>query len=274
MSRSKKRNVNLIPTNTASESEDHGFINADGSVDGERLLQIIGKTPGAFSLLVIYRMVQSGHISPEYDWITDEIVDGFTQVVIAAAGGDEKAAEQIKAIEKLVKPEKFELPRTRISELVARYETSPHLARGWELRRLMSSLMEVVEPAKPDIPFTTNQPVKIKEDVSTTSLQQLAKEHWKRNTTLQSLAIRIYLGHLRKAGIAGADQTITDETLKRDLVLVRKWEETHTAQEKYNRGHYSGYMLSDGPITWCEFSSGWKTRRRTRSEQVAKRLTK
>lgn len=250
----------------STEDQGHGYLNSDGSVDGERLLQIIGKTPGAVSLLVIYRMVQSGHISPAYDWITDEIVDGLTQVVIAAAFGDEKAAEQIRAIKKLVWPEKYELPRTKITELAARYETSPHLARGWELRRLMSSLMTVVEPAKSDTPFTANQPVKLKEDTpdSHSLLQQLAEEHWKRNTTLQSLAIRIYLDHLREAGIASADQTITDQTLKRDLVLVRKWEETHTDEEKYNRGHHSGYELSDGPITWCEFSDGWKTRRRTR----------
>jgi hypothetical protein len=67
-------------------------------------------------------------------------------LVMLAVHGDEKSASQLKAIEKLIRLAKYELPFTKIREIIDRYETSPLLARGWKLRRIMSILCSVVEP--------------------------------------------------------------------------------------------------------------------------------
>lgn len=262
--------------------EGSAYLNPNGTVDGETLLEIIRQSPGVFSLLVLSAVIHGDtdlHEDTEskYHRLTEDLISGLAIVIERAAEGDERAAIQLTAIEKLIKPEKFELPLSKIKELVDRYETSPMLARGWELRRLMSALSNVIEPLKSGRPDSINEPIRLTETPSMfyyRTLWNLAQKHWKRNTTLQSLAIRIYLEGLQDAGITGEGaETITDRTLKRDLASVRKWERDTNEDEKRRRGRYKGEAWSNSPITWFDFSEGWKARKakRTASAQAARK---
>lgn len=251
--------------------EGSAYLNPNGTVDGETLLEIVRQTPGVFSLLVLSAVIFGDadlHEDTEskYHRLTEDLISGLAIVIERAAEGDERAAIQLKAIEKLIKPEKFDLPLNKIKELlIDRYETSPMLARGWELRRLMSGLLSVVEPVKSGRPGSINEPIRlIKSPVYWyyKSLWELAQKHWKPKATLQSLAIRIYLEDLQDAGVTGEGaETITDRTLKRDLASVRKWERDTDEDEKRRRGSYKGEAWSDSPITWFDFSEGWKARK-------------
>jgi hypothetical protein len=199
-----------------------------------------------------------------------EIVSRLAFLVMLAEFGDEKSATRIKAVEKVLSPEKYDLPHSKIEELVDRYETSPPLARGWELRRLMSQLASVVQPQKKGGAFTETQPISLIDDPPDylAHVAELARRHWKQNTTLQSLAIRIYLKQLQEKGVTDAGEAITDRSLKRDLARVREWESTASEDEKRRRGQYKGFSLSGDPITWYEFSEGWKLRRIKRAGAV------
>jgi hypothetical protein len=246
----------------------HAYLNPDGTVDGERLLNVVKNAPGAFNLISLNKLIERGAVAADYHWTVSEIVEGLTRLVMLAARGDERSATQIKAIEKLINPEKYELPQNKIKELVERYETSPPLARGWELRRLMSLLAFVVQPLKKDGKSSENQPIKLRDNPPDfyVHLTGLARKHWKPNTTLQSMAIRIYLEELQEKGITDEGEAITDRSLKRDLAKVREWERNASEDEKVRRGQYKGLSLSDDPITWYEFSEGWKSRRMKRAE--------
>lgn len=107
----------------------------DGTVDGEKLLKIVRETPGAFFLIISNQVLKQVE-PPQFD--VDGIIEGITTLLMLSAHGDEKSGHQIRAIEKLISPSKYELPFTKIREIVDRYETSPPLARGWELRRIMN----------------------------------------------------------------------------------------------------------------------------------------
>jgi hypothetical protein len=253
--------------------KNHAYFNADGTVDGEKLLAIVNNAPGAFDLIMLEAMIRDRGEPSEYDGIAGEIVRGLLNIILRALYNvDNEAAVQLRAIEKLVAPGKYEIPQSAIRDIALRYETSPPLARGWELRQLMSYLAGIVEPAKAGKSLTMHEPIKVMQNVPKYSagLQELANKHWKRNSTLQSLAIRIYLEGLRDAGITNDTQTISEETLKRDLKLVREWEETHSYDDKLKRGHYTGYPLGDTAITWCGFSEGWKMRRKGKSIRGSK----
>jgi hypothetical protein len=250
--------------------EGSAYLNPNGTVDGETLLEIVRQSPGVFSLLVLSAVIHGDSdlhedSDSEYHRLTEDLISGLAIVIERAAEGDERAAIQLKAIEKLIKPEKFELRLDKIKELlIDRYETSPMLARGWELRRLMSGLLNVVEPVKSGRPGSINAPIRlIKCPVYWyyKSLWEVAQKHWKPKATLQSLAIRIYLEDLQDAGVTGEGaETITTETLKRDLERARTWEQDATEDEKRLRGHNKG-EFGDSPITWFEFSEGWKVRK-------------
>ncbi len=119
----------------------------------------------------------------------------------------------------------------------------------------------LVQPLKNNRPHLERHPIRLRDVPPDTHLLDLAKRHWKPNTTLQSLAIRIYLEQLEKQGVTGKSATISDRSLKRDLELARNWELTASEDEKLRRGQSKRFWLTNEPITWYQFSEGWKARR-------------
>jgi hypothetical protein len=270
MPKAKKGRVVAPASKEVARYKNHAYLNPDGTVNGEKLLSIVNDAPGVFDLIMLNAIVKDGHAAGEYHFMASEIVSRLVLLVLLAGNGDERSATQLKAIKKLSKPEKYELSPNKIRDIVERYETSPPLARGWELRRLMSALSNVVEPVKKDTPYSQGQPIKLKESPRAVfvGLWDLARKHLKPNSTLQSLAIRIYLESLQEKGITDEGEAITSESLKRDLRRAREWERATNEDEKLRRGRHHGLSLSDDPITWYDFSEGWKERRVKRREST------
>jgi hypothetical protein len=258
---SPKRKAHAQPNN---RFDNHSYLNPDGSVDGEKLLTLLRQTPGAFDLILAHRVLEKRPLQ-EHD--IGDLIRGLTNLAMFAAYGDEKSRTQLKAVEKLIRAPKYCLPFTKLREIIDRYETSPPLARAWELRRLMSNLCWVVAPIRPKPPYSIDQPIKLinPSNNAYADLSELAQRHLKRNSTLQSLAISIYLEQLRSEGITDENNTITERTLKADLTRAREWEKTVSEEDKIRRGSYTGLGLhQDSPITWYEFSEGWKERTKVR----------
>jgi hypothetical protein len=256
-----KKKTALVPSRKTIPTpryRNHAYINPDGSVDGERLLKLVSKAPGAFELMMLNLMIDEGEIAPEYDNLADELVSDLVAIILLAGYGDEPSQLQLKAIEKLTQFAKYELPLTKIKDIADRYETSPSLARAWEIRRLMSYLCAVVEPK--------GRSVKMKDKALVSpywaDLWEAANRHVKPNTTLTSLALHLYLDQLQKEGIVDETATISEGSLKRDLKLAREWERAASEDENLRRGQHSGGSLhGDEPITWYQFSEGWKRRK-------------
>src|SRR5688572_18605720 len=118
-------------------------MNPDGSVDGERLLSIVNRTPGAFELIMLNAMIERGNIAYDYYHEASEIVSSLVMLIMLAGHDDEQSKVQLKAIKKLVRAGKYEIPLSKIKDIADRYETSPPLARAWEPRMLMSHLSYV-----------------------------------------------------------------------------------------------------------------------------------
>src|SRR5438132_11871239 len=100
----------------------------------------------SFSLAFLQYLIESGVWDAKYWPIAGTLVDGLVEVIRKSCSGDARASIQLKAIEKVIRPGKFDLPQNKIEEVANKYETIPQLARGWELTSLMSSLSYVVEP--------------------------------------------------------------------------------------------------------------------------------
>jgi hypothetical protein len=244
--------------------KDHPYLKPGGTFDPQELLEKLNDAPGSFDLLIIDHLIDRGQLDPEYHHRVEEIVYHLVHIVAEAHSGDERAANQLQAIEKFVRPDKYELPATKIKEIVDRYHTRPQLARGWELRRLMSGLTFAVEPVRTDKPVSIDSQVRLlKKPQSSHDLYywERASKHWKPRSTLLSLAIRVYLAQLEDEGIT--DASITERTLKRDLAEVRKWEQLTHPTERSKRGEMWGHSLAHSPkIEWADFSEGWKVRAR------------
>ncbi len=234
-----------------------------------------------FSLALLAQLVDNNVQDANKYWkLADNLTERLFAIMAAASTGNEQATLWLKAIEKILHPQKFELPRTKIDEIATRYETNPQLARGWEVTALMSHLSHVVEPRDKDR-SSPSDPVVIRAKSTLEGSEEIIKEivkitrsYWKRNSTLQSLAIRMYLDYLHREGITDDQATISERTLKRDLQAVRDWEESATEDELLTRGLCAGYSLSGGSMFWCLYSEGWKDRKKkitTRKGMTKKR---
>jgi len=223
--------------------------------------------PGGFDVMMLDVMVDKNLIASSYHEQAREIVRRLCSIIMFAANGDEESQVLLSAIEKIVQPRIYGIPQNKITELT-RYETSPPLARAWELRRIMSHLAGVVEPRNSGRSFRESHPVRMREGPVrgfTQEFWDLAHKYWHPNSTLQSLAISIYLEHLEKQEVISERAAITVRTLKRDLELAREWEANASEDDKTRRSCWHGGIIGDLTITWYEFSEGWKVRAKERA---------
>lgn len=127
---------------------------ADGGIDGVKLLQGVTAIPGVRYLLELSQLVHDGEVPWRYLDPAQAIVSGLLDVIVLAAPGDEQAANQLIAIQKLVRPQAYNLPQSVIKNIAERYYSSPHLARGSYLRYVMYFLKRIVTPACSKKPLT------------------------------------------------------------------------------------------------------------------------
>lgn len=235
-------------------------------------LYMFQHAPGLVPLFTIAALVKKEKLTDKEAGWMGRFTDGLLDILIRAHSGDEDAANQLKAIDKLIYPDTYELPKTVVDNLIKQYHTRAPLARGWRLREIIGGLSSVVEPVSQSA-NVLNGAIRLKDTAkdkgstiysevakSRVSAYDAAKRHWKRGVTLKTLAIRVYLEDLQQQGFEGIDE----RTLKRDLKEVEAWEKT-LPEEQRKWGvvvHTSGSPLH---LPVGKYSEGWKQRKRSRT---------
>jgi hypothetical protein len=185
-----------------------------------------------------------------------EVISGLIGLLVRRHFGDEIAHQQLNIIHSFMFPKQYEVPEHVIEKLSKKYR-SGHLTRAWELRKLMYEISDLVVPTKTNAENILKSPVQLLPQADRKhSLYPLVKKHLKRGTTLQILAIRIYLEMVNEREDQGA---IDERTLKRDLQRLRKWEESdveHMRRKKELTA--AGTEVSwKAPIPVRKYSESW-----------------
>jgi hypothetical protein len=211
---------------------------------------------GVHHLLKLHQMVHDGELPLQSFNSVESIVSGLLDVIVLAASGCELAENQLIAIKKLLRPRMYDLPEAVIKNIVERYYSSPHLVRGSYIRYLMYFLKRIVTPACAGKPLTTRSRVQLVEATRNNypDLFEKAKPHWNKNSTLQSLAIRICLSEVNANSTT--DAKIDERTLRRDLAILKNWESTHVPSygDQVAGDVLVKYGQTDEAITWPSYS--------------------
>lgn len=237
----------------------HAYLREDGSVDGEKLLKLVQSAPGGLDVLVAGGFIEDGFINPECEYLLRRVVEGLCQLAAIASCDGGTAMSQLRAVDNIVYPARCGVPLSEIEDIATRHTSAP-LARAMELRAIMGNLSWVVVPAS-GRPCDVNQPVKLTDGPPKhcEAAYELAQKHWKPGTTLQALAIKVYLERLRDEGVLNNEE-IDEGSLKRDLRAAREWEAAHLDER-----HWRLRSLNENPIRVFEFSQDWKRERRARN---------
>jgi hypothetical protein len=160
------------------------------------------------------------------------LLAGLIGLFIRRLAGEDRARWQLNVVQKFVYPQKFEVPWTLVESLAGKYE-SGHLVRGWALRRLMYELAGLVELRQPEREDITASVVFISPDADQGHrLYPLVRRYCKPKTTLQSLAIRVYLELIQGENEEGV---IDERSLRRDLKRLKAWEDADPMHTRLKR---------------------------------------
>jgi hypothetical protein len=221
------------------------------------IMGLAQRAPGLVEMFQLGALIDNGLVGEEIRVKLKEIIWKMVRIAYHAGKGDERAIDQLNVIHKVAHPDSYELPATIIKNLANSYHTSPHLARAWKIRGLMLNLSYVVEPTRKDKSILKS-PIKL----STMDLRSYdpdlyakATKHIKKGSTLQSLAIDIYIEELNNEGI-----TIDPRQLKLDLQKLKQWEAVNNPNKSYPLRLWN--VNSDAPPANIPdipiFSEGWK----------------
>ncbi len=237
----------------------------DGNADPLYLLQ---NAPGLFCVLRAAALVKKGSLSKSDASMLHAFLDGVVSLLARVSAGDELAMNQFKAADKIIFPEQYEVKAAEIESVAQLNHTSPELARGFELRRLMCELSWVVEP-EGDYDVLSG-PVRLisNPQPGDEEIWEVANEHSASGMTLQSLAIRVYNYRLQDKGLDAKDES----SLDRDLRRVKEWEETLTPEERNG-----GVLIRNGDNFLClpvqDYPEGWEKARNKGGDKLPKSLS-
>jgi len=222
------------------------------------LLALAQGAPCLAEMFQIGALARKGIIGSETREKLSEIIHKLVRIAVHAEEGDERASNQLKVIHKLALPNNYALPASVIKNLADSYHISAHLARAWSIRSLMIELSFVVEPTHDDR-SVLDGPVRL----TTTNVHLLnpeiyekAKRHIKKNTTLQSLAIAIYLEELGREEIY-----LEPRQLKHDLQKLKEWEVLNLKDQSRRLPLWDGDRFPPASLPSIPvYSDGWKLR--------------
>lgn len=151
---------------------DHPYYRSDGTVDGEKLLEMIKRAPGGLRPLFLS---EETTLTAKSWKLLDDVIGKIIDLVVHYNHEAATYGNRLTAVRNLVCDYIYDTPPALIQK-VANVKTSAALARGWELRLIMQKLASLVEPAGKgrsyDLPWQT--PIKflkeapIGEKISTT----------------------------------------------------------------------------------------------------------
>jgi hypothetical protein len=160
------------------------------------------------------------------------LLSGLIGLFVTRHVGVERARRQLNLVHKFIFPQKFEVPWTVVESLSKKYE-SGHLLRAWALRRLMYELADLVELKLPELEDVTAGRVVLAPGADEGHrLYPLVLRLINRSTTLQSLAVDVYLELIQRENESG---TVDERSLRRDLKRLQAWEDAdpvHTRLKK------------------------------------------
>lgn len=172
------------------------------------------------------------------------LISGVIGLLIRRHFGDEGAHLQLNILHTFTFPKQYEVPEQVIRSLGKKYR-SGHLTRAWALRRLMYKLADLVIPSRTDGKDPLTSPVKLSPQADPKHpLYEHVVKNLTRGTTLQMLAIRVYLATMTGEGETGVDE----RSLKRDIQRLRRWEESDP-----------GHMQMKERFASAEAGASWKS---------------
>lgn len=115
------------------------FVTTAFKIDSDPV-ELLQTAPGITQTLVAAGHLKKGTLSEQDGRVLATILDHLVSTLARARSGDKYAVKQIRAIEKLLEPEKYDLPVAAIDELLDKHYTRAPLARGWAIRSLMGKL--------------------------------------------------------------------------------------------------------------------------------------
>lgn len=245
------------------------YLRKDFDIESD-LLGLAQNAPCLIEMFQLGALARKGVIKKETRERLKEIIHNLVRIALHAETGDEESLNQLKVLHKITYPKNYDLPSTVIKSLADSYHTSPHLARAWSIRRLMLDLSYMVEPTRKEksvlescVRLTTS-----KVHLLDSARYEKAARHIKRNSTLQSLAMDIYLEELDKEGIH-----LESRQLKRDLQKLKEWESANPFDPSDYLSLWNDIGTPPARIPPIPiYSEGWKLRLQ-RSDKKQGRLS-
>lgn len=194
---------------------------------------IFWSSPGLMISVLAGAYRLGGDLNTEEAKMLEDLFSGLLRILLQAHAGDDVSRKQLLAVRTLIFRSKYQVSIKDMEKIIKKYNKKGPLARGWEIRELMAELASFVISANPDNQNILKGPIRLSEipELKESSLYQEAQQICEHGTTLQSLAIKIYLNRLQDKG----DQTTDVRSLKRDLQKVKEWEfadPIHTAMKE------------------------------------------
>jgi hypothetical protein len=223
------------------------------------LMALAQSAPCLVQMFQIGALARKGIIGRDTQETLRQIIRNLVRIAYRAETGDEQASDQLKVIHKLTHPKNYDLPATVIKNLADSYYLSPHLERAWAVRSLMFDLSYVVEPTHEDR-SVLHSPVKLaaRPVGLYEPTYEKAARHIKKNSTLQSLAIDLYMDELDKEGIH-----LDPRQLRLDLKKLKEWEAINLTDSSrlwplWDGDHFPPAGLPGIPIYVESWKSRWR----------------
>ncbi|MDQ3012461.1 MAG: hypothetical protein M3X11_17340, partial [Acidobacteriota bacterium] len=240
---------------------------------------------GVFLLILLSIWEKAGKVEPQTVELVDEIVGAVFGLILVTrlsshgwrdrleneeANEEEKAsaAKRLQALERLLRPEVYEVPADLIDKLASQ-NMNPHFSRAYELRKIMLELNSVLEPKRKGDEMGPACEVVIKPKVEAepssssaydwkkTRAFRWAKEQCETNSTLQSIAFKVYRDILKAEGFSTSNKEKNwENSCKRDLRKLQEWEAADPARSGL------GWFSKDLKFSIRAFSTGWKFQKR------------
>jgi hypothetical protein len=255
--------------------------NIPGFFDGERplielhtderwkaLLHFAHNAPGLAAIAYLYELEQAGRITGVYGDYLALIVDKLAELTERALKGEEQALLQIQAAHRMLCAETFGLEIPHIKQVAEMDKTksgkdAAALSRAYDVRIWMSRLSSVVEPKKQGERLSPLSAVKLREKPiyeGDADLMQMVRERFMhKNTSLQSLAIDIYLDMLEKAGVT----TKSYGAIDKDLQIAKKYDKEYSPN---NSVWQLRYVHGGDPLPVKILAHSWATRKKSDSK--------
>lgn len=227
--------------------------------------RFVHNAPGLTAAAYLYEMEQAGRITNVGADYLAFMIDKLAELAGRALAGEEKALLQIQAAHRMLCAEVFNLEIPHIKQVAEMDRTksgknAAALSRAYDVRILMSRLSSVVEPKNEGERLSPSSAVKLREKPmleDDADLWRMVRDRFlHKNMSLQSLAIKIYVDNLEKAGIT----TKGYGEIGKDLRIAKRHDHEYSPN---NSIWQLRYVFGGDPLPIQIIANSWATRKKT-----------